>query len=100
MAGGLVQMGRAPAPTSTTTPGSMTAGPGFNPAPLTPTPAGMAAWAKVQKSLAKRAAKTKRAGSIGARGPKTVASDPSGTGGPNDPAWKNLASLYQNGLPG
>ena len=84
-----------PAPTTTTTPA-------FNPAPLTPTAKGMAQYQQVQKSVAKKraAAAAKRAANGGIRGPKSAPNDPSGTGGPNDPAWQHLADLYKNGLPG
>lgn len=57
-------------------------------------------YAKLQKQLAKKAAKTQRAGRRAATGPVSAPSDPSGTGGPNDPAWRQLADLYKNGLPG
>lgn len=79
-------------PTSTTQP--------FNPAPLTPTPQGMAQYQKALKAAAKRQAAAKRAAKNQIRGPKTAPSDPSGTGGANDPAWQHLADLYKNGLPG
>lgn len=57
-------------------------------------------WAAMQKRLAKQAAKTKRAGKVATKGPASQPNSPEGTGGPNDPVWKHLASLYNNGLPG
>lgn len=54
----------------------------------------------LQKALAKRQAAMNRLRRQRARGPQAMAADPSGTGGPNDPAWQHLADLYRNGLPG
>jgi hypothetical protein len=62
----------------------------------------MALYNKVQKSIAKKAAaaKAKKGGKVAMNGPVSAPNDPSGTGGPNDPAWQHLADLYKNGLPG
>jgi hypothetical protein len=58
-------------------------------------------------AIMKRLAKAQASGAAGRklakqqrRGVVSAPNDPSGTGGVNDPAWGNLASLYKNGLPG
>lgn len=93
MAGSLVQLAgsNAPAPTTSTQP------PSIHPAP---TPAGMANYKRIMVQLTKKKAAAAKRLRKGIPAPVSAPSDPSGTGGPNDPAWKQLADLYKNGLPG
>ncbi len=87
--GPLVRMAGTQAPTPTTAP--------VHPAP---TPEGMAMWAKLQKQLAKKQAKVRRAGKVAVKGPASLPSNPEGTGSIDDPAWRHVADLFKNGLPG
>ncbi len=91
--GSLVSMAGAP-------PAPQVGPPTTAPVHPAPTPEGMALWAKLQKQLAKRQAKVGRAGKVAVKGPKSLPSNPEGTGSINDPAWQHLADLFKNGLPG
>lgn len=54
--------------------------------------------AQVKACFAQKKAKQVKSGI--AKAPTTTTQPKSGNGGPNDPAWKGIADLAKNGLPG